>query len=125
MKRLASLLILLAGLITYPANAADTIKRGSTQISGSIFNYNIASSGAEKRRIEVIHNEEKYNGPLAAMSFRNRHLQVFKMVALLIKNSCRRGVSSLGNMYLSRDPEQGKDPGAEHPKYFIWEYSCQ
>ncbi|MBB4291201.1 hypothetical protein GGE16_003260 [Rhizobium leguminosarum] len=77
-----------------PASARDTGDSGTTQLSGSEFNYTVTALGAKDRRIEVTHNGEKYIGPLAEMSFRDRHLQVFQMVAKLIKGSCQNGVSS-------------------------------
>lgn len=75
--------------------------------------------------MEVIHTSEKYDGALAEMSFRERHLQVFGLVAGLIKENCKNGVGALGNINISKDPEQDEDPGAEHPKFFTWEYSCK
>jgi pyruvate carboxylase len=115
---------LVASILNFTsANAIDLVKQGRTRLSGSVFHYRIIAVGSNKRLIEVVHNKEKYDGALAAMSFRDRHLQVFKMVAGLIKESCT--VTSLGNITLSKDPEQDADPHAEHPQYFSWEYSCK
>ena len=118
---LLGLLILAAG----PAAAGTTVDRGKKEISGSIFDYSVIAFGSKGRRIEVTHHQEKYDGPLAKMSFRDRHLQVFEMVARLIKNSCQNGVSSLGDIFVSKDPEQDQDPEARHPQYFIWDYTCK
>ncbi|ARO25078.1 hypothetical protein TAL182_CH03344 [Rhizobium sp. TAL182] len=120
--------IVLCGLLalaTEPADARDAVKSGTVERSGSKFSYLVTALGPNSRRIEVTHNGKKYTGPLAEMSFRDRHLQVFEMVAILIKDSCRNGVSLLGNIWLSKDPEQDKDPDARHPQYFVWEYSCK
>jgi hypothetical protein len=115
----------LLAVATEPADARDAIDSGATQLSGSKFNYSVIALASKDRRIEVTHSGEKYRGPLANMSFRDRHLQVFEMVARLVKNSCQNGVSSLGDIWLSKDPEQDVDPDARHPQYFIWEYSCK
>lgn len=108
-----------------PAAAAGAVDRGTKEISGSNFDYSVIARGSNDRRIEVTHRGEKYDGPLAKMSFRDRHLQVFEMVARLIKTSCQNGVSALGDIYLSKDPEQDEDPEAAHPQYFIWDYTCK
>ncbi len=50
-----------------PANARDAIDSGTTQLSGSKFNYSVTALGSKDRRIEVIHNGEKYGGPLGAV----------------------------------------------------------
>ena len=108
-----------------PAAAASVVDSGTSEISGSIFSYQVIANGHSDRRIEVTHRGERYDGPLAKMSFRDRHLKVFEMVARLIKTNCRNGVSSLGDIYLSKDPEQDQDPEAAHPQYFIWDYTCK
>ncbi|ESX03936.1 hypothetical protein X769_16855 [Mesorhizobium sp. LSJC268A00] len=125
MLRYISAILIILGMTEVSANALDTPKQGVSELSGSEFNYSIIDLGSNKRRIEVIHNREKYDGPLAEMSFRDRHLQVFGMVARLIKGSCQNGVSALGSIAVSRDPEQDEDPDAEHPQIFTWEYSCK
>ncbi|WP_287216738.1 hypothetical protein [Mesorhizobium sp.] len=107
------------------ANAVDILNQGVSEVGGSKFNYSVIDVGLNERRIEVAHAKEKYDGSLAETSFRDRHLQVFGMVAGLIKGSCQNGVSSLGKVTISRDPEQDEDQDAEHPQYFIWEYSCK
>ncbi|EJJ28430.1 hypothetical protein [Rhizobium sp. CF142] len=118
---LLGFLVIVAG----PAASAGAADRGTKEISGSQFDYSVTARGSNDRRIEVTHRGEKYDGPLAKMSFRDRHLQVFEMVARLIKNSCQNGVSALGDIYLSKDPEQDQDPEAAHPQYFIWDYTCK
>lgn len=120
--------IALFGLLvvaTEPANARDAVKSGTIERNGSKFSYRVIVLTSKNRRIEVTHSGKKYIGPLAEMSFRDRHLQVFEMVARLIKTTCQDGVSSLGNIWVSKDPEQDEDPEARHPQYFIWEYSCK
>ncbi|RWA63806.1 hypothetical protein [Mesorhizobium sp.] len=118
-------ILAILGMTVISANALDTLKQGVSELGGSEFNYSIVDLGSNNRRIEVIHNKEKYEGPLAEMSFRDRHLQVFGMVARLIKGSCQNGVGALGGISVSRDPEQDEDPDAEHPQIFTWEYSCK
>jgi hypothetical protein len=108
-----------------PASAASGPDHGTKEINGSRFSYSVTAHGSKDRRIEVTHLGKKYDGPLAAMSFRDRHLQVFGMVAGLIKTSCENGVSALGDIHLSRDPEQDEDPERQHPQYFIWDYTCK
>ncbi|RWE57301.1 hypothetical protein [Mesorhizobium sp.] len=123
-KYISTLLPILCMMIG-SANAFNSLKQGVSELDGSEFNYSIIALDSNERRIEVVHDREKYDGPLAEMSFRERHLQIFGMVAGLIKGSCQNGVSSLGDITISRDPEQEEDPGSEHPQYFTWEYSCK
>ena len=106
------------------ATAEDVMMHGTTRLRGSIFYYEIYATGKNARRIEAIHDRPRYEGDLARMSFRSRHLQIFKMVALLMKRTCPSQVTSLGNIKISKDPEMQTDPAAEHPKYFMWEYTC-
>ncbi|MFI0848581.1 hypothetical protein [Mesorhizobium sp. IMUNJ 23232] len=122
-----SLFVLLSALLMIASSArgSDILAQGVSEANGSKFNYSVIDLGSNGRRIEVIHNPEKYDGLLAEMSFRDRHLQVFGMVAKLIQSNCPNGVDSLGNIYVSKDPEQDEDPEAEHPKYFSWEYICK
>ncbi|WP_081709522.1 hypothetical protein [Mesorhizobium erdmanii] len=117
--------LFIVGMTTISANALDTLTQGVSELSGSHFSYPVVDLGSNNRRIEVIHDRKKYDGPLATMSFRDRHLQVFGMVAGLIKGNCQNGVSALGGITISRDPEQDEDPDAEHPQYFTWEYTCK
>ncbi|AZO55544.1 MAG: hypothetical protein EOS78_09130 [Mesorhizobium sp.] len=117
--------LIIMGMTTISANALDTLTQGVSELSGSQFSYSVVDLGSNERRIEVIHDRKKYDGPLAAMSFRDRHLQVFRMVAGLIKGNCQNGVSALGRITISKDPEQDEDPAAEHPQYFTWEYTCK
>lgn len=108
--------------------AGTKYEEGDITLQGSDFRYAVflnAPDAGQQRRIEVRHLEERYEGALAEMSFRDRHLQVFGMVAKLIKSDCHDGVGSLGDMRVSRDPEQDDDPHAIHPQYLIWEYSCK
>ncbi|MGX5849907.1 hypothetical protein ACWGTO_22795 [Mesorhizobium sp. PL10] len=125
MLRYISAILIILGMTEVSARAIDTLKQGVSELSESEFSYSVIDLGSNNRRIEVIHNREKYGGPLAEMSFRDRHLQVFGMVARLIKGSCQNGVSALGGITISRDPEQDEDPDAEHPQYFTWEYTCK
>ncbi|MBB2835262.1 UNVERIFIED_ORG: hypothetical protein GGD51_005440 [Rhizobium esperanzae] len=120
--------IVLLGLLVVamaPANAGDAVKSGTIERNGSKFSYRVIALTSKNRRIEVTHSGKEYTGALAEMSFRDRHLQVFEMVARLIKTTCQDGVSSLGNIWVSKDPEQDEDPEARHPQYFMWEYSCK
>ncbi|ANL35204.1 hypothetical protein AMC79_CH03160 [Rhizobium phaseoli] len=120
--------IVLLGLLVVamaPANAGDAAKSGKIERNGSKFSYRVIALTSKNRRIEVTHSGKEYTGALADMSFRDRHLQVFEMVARLIKTTCQDGVSSLGNIWVSKDPEQDEDPEARHPQYFMWEYSCK
>src|SRR5689334_1190155 len=109
--------------------AADTrYQEGDTALGDATFHYIIFVNepGAEQQRhIEVRHLEERYAGPLAELSFRDRHLRVFKMVAELMQASCRDGVGSLGNLTVSKDPERDSDPEGIHPQFFVWDYSCK
>jgi hypothetical protein len=102
---------------------------GDTALGSSEFHYTLSRDsdpGAEQNHlIFVRHLKEKYEGELAGLPFRDRHLRVFEMVAKLIKASCPGGVASLGNIDVSKDPEGGEDPGGVHPQYFAWEYSCK
>jgi len=107
-------------------SANETIyKEGKTNLGESSFNYTVFSANSNARRIEVVHTKNRYSGALAEMSFRERHLQIFAMVAVLMKESCLTGVSSLGDIHISRDPEREEDPDVSHPKFFIWKYVCK
>ena len=102
-------------------------QEGDTTLGNSEFHYALSRdddpSAEQNHLIFVRHLKETYEGELAGLTFRDRHLRIFEMVAKLIKASCPDGVASLGNINVSKDPEQDEDPAGVHPQYFAWEYS--
>jgi hypothetical protein len=120
-----SILVLFLTLTATRAIAVDTeYQGGNTTLNGSEFHYTIGTQQQE-RFIAVEHLKKRYEGPLAELSFRDRHLQILRMVFLLIRDSCSNGVSAMSKIRLSRDLEQDEDPGANHPQYVIVTYSCK
>ena len=117
--------VLCLTLIASHAFAANTEYKGGNQtLYGEEFHYTIAFQ-KQDRFVAVEHLSKKYEGPLAEISFRERHMQILKMTFLLTKDSCPNGVGALGNIRLRKDPEQDEDPDAVHPQYLILTYSCK
>lgn len=128
MRFVAGALVMFFGFIGCATVYKSQGERQIVSLENSRFEYRIltADSDPKKKRLDLKHVDKAYTGPLAKISFKERHLKVFELASKLLKKGCDSGVASLGNIVLSRDPETNpEDPQAEHPQYEVWEFICK